>query len=66
MTGAPEKTGLMLGALTLRPLSFDIAAFTTIMVWDIWAYGNKMRRSYLKDAFSREGKVVLLSLGTLL
>jgi hypothetical protein len=64
--GQPEKADHVLGALTLRQLSFGMAVFTAIMVWDIWAFGIKMRRSYLKGAFGREGKVVLLSLGALL
>ena len=66
LTGESGKSGPVLGDLTLPQLSLGMAAFTAVMIWDIWGFGERMRKSYLKDAFGRQGKIVLVSLGILL
>jgi purine-cytosine permease-like protein len=40
--------------------------FTAVMTWDIFGFGQKMRNTYLHDAFGTQGKIVLLLLGVLL
>ncbi len=62
----PGSTKAVLGDLTLGQLSIGMAAFTAVMVWDIYGFGKKMRRRYLKDAFGRQGKAVLLLIGALI
>ena len=58
-----EKTpGFVLGHLTLRHLSVGMILFTLVMGADIYMFGDKMRKNYLKDAFGRPGKVVLILL----
>jgi hypothetical protein len=56
----------VLGGLTLRELSFGMIAFTVVMVWDIFAFGEKMRTAYLPDQFGWIGKAVLLLVGFLI
>src|SRR5262245_27699664 len=51
----PHATGL-LGHLTLRKLSFGMVLFTVVMVLDIFMFGEKMRCTYLHDAFGWQGK----------
>lgn len=58
--------GIVLGELTLAQLSLGMMAFTAVMVWDLYAFGEKMRKNYLDDAFGPQGKVVLVLLGALL
>ena len=66
LVGEEGKSGVVLGNLTLPELSLGMAALTAILVWDIWVFGEKMRMRYLRDAFGREGKIVLILLGALL
>jgi hypothetical protein len=66
LTGEPGKAGVVLGELTLFQLSIGLVAFTAVMAWDIWEFGEKMRGAYLKDAFDKKGKVVLILLATIL
>ncbi len=40
-------------------------AFTAVMAWDLDAFGEKMRKTCLDDAFGLQGEVVLVLLGTL-
>jgi hypothetical protein len=40
--------------------------FTAVMVWDIFEFGLKMQRTYLRDAFGRQGRIVLLLVGALM
>lgn len=54
-----------IGNLTLTELSLGMAAFTAIMVLDIYLFGEKMRKK-LPDAFSWQGKLVLLAIGLLI
>lgn len=56
----------VLGSLTLPQLSFGMIAFTAVMVWDIFAFGQKMRATYLPDQFGWVGKTVLLLVGFLI
>ena len=57
------KMAPVLGTLTLPQLSFGMIVFTTVMVWDIFAFGQKMRTAYLPDQFGWIGKAVLLLIG---
>jgi ketosteroid isomerase-like protein len=66
LTGEPGKSGVVLGELTLLQLSLGLVAFTVVMAWDIWEFGEKMRTGYLTDAFGKKGKAVLLLLTTIL
>ena len=65
LAGEPCKTGSVLGHLSRSQLSIGMAAFTAIMVWDVWLFGERMRMTYLRDAFGLQGKLVLLLLGAL-
>lgn len=60
------KTANVLGSLTLRQLSIGMILFTIVLVLDIYMFGEKMRTHYLPDAFSWQGKIVLLLLGILI
>jgi hypothetical protein len=66
LTGESGKSGIILGGLTLQELSVGMALFTAFMVWDIYVFGTNVRTTYLKAAFDRPGKTVLLLLGALL
>src|SRR4051812_43905003 len=63
---ADPKTANVLGSLTLSQLSIGMILFTVVMVFDIYMFGEKMRTQYLPDAFSWQGKTVLLLLGFLI
>jgi hypothetical protein len=66
LNGGPGSSGLVIGELTLTQLSIGLAAFSAVMVWDIWLFGEKMRLNYLKGAFGHQGKIVLLLIGGLI
>ena len=66
ITGETGKYGVVLGNLTLSELSIGMVALTAILTWDIFQVGDKMRKTYLEDAFQPRGKVVLLLLSALL
>lgn len=66
LTADSQNSSVVLGGLSLLHLSLGMALFTLIMIWDIWGFGEKIRTSYLSDAFGAKGKAVLLSLGLLL
>jgi hypothetical protein len=66
LTGEPGKPGIVLGDLNLSELSLGMVVFTAVMIWDIFAFGLKMRKNYLPGAFGTQGKLVLLLLGVLL
>jgi hypothetical protein len=66
MNSEPMKQGEVLGSLTLAQLSVGMAVFTSVMVWDIWLFGEKMRLNYLKNAFGPQGKAVLILIGALI
>ena len=66
LTGEPGKPGVVLGNLTLTELAFGMAVFTVVMAADIYAFGGKMRSSYLGGAFGPAGKIVLILLAVLL
>ena len=61
----PGKSAVVLGNLGLHPLSVGMALFTAIMVWDIFSFGENVRTTYLESVFGKQGKAVLLLLGTL-
>lgn len=56
-----------LGGLSLSELAIGMAIFTLLMVWDIYAFGEKMRDSHLPgEVFGLQGKAVLHLLGLLI
>ena len=65
LTGEPGNAGVVLGKLTLSELSIGMALFTVVMIADIYAFGDKMRKNHLPGAFALVGKIVLLLLGVL-
>ena len=56
----------VLGSLTLRQLAIAMVLFTVVMSTDIFMFGKKMRDTYLPDAFSWQGKLVLILLGLII
>lgn len=62
---APGQGAVVLGGLTLQHLAFGMAVFTLVMAWDIYLFGEKMRRQYLPGAFGPAGKTVLALLAVL-
>jgi hypothetical protein len=64
--GVPAQPGFVLGKLTLTELSIGMVAFTAVMTCDIYAFGEKMRRTFLENDFGAQGKAVLLLLALLL
>lgn len=66
----PARAGAVLGGLTLPALSAGMVLFTAVMVFDIFSFGAKMRRTLDRpggsEVFGTPGKVVLLLLGLLL
>jgi hypothetical protein len=63
---ADKHAVIVLGNLTLRELSFGMILFSIVMLADIFTFGEKMRTTYLPDAFGWQGKAVLLMIGLLL
>jgi hypothetical protein len=62
-----DKSGkFVLGDLSLSQLSLGMMLFTFVMTGDIFAFGLKMRKTYLRDAFGWPGQLVLVLLGGLL
>jgi len=60
-----EKPPPLLGNLSLRHLCVGMILFTIVMVVDIFMFGEKMRKTYLPEAFGWQGKTVLVLLGFL-
>jgi hypothetical protein len=57
----------VLGDLSLAHLAIGMGIFSILMVWDIYAFGEKMRNRHLRgEIFGPEGKAVLLLLGFLI
>ena len=57
----------VLSDLSLAHLAIGMGIFTLLMVWDIYAFGEKMHDRYLgEEVFGPEGKAVLLLLGLLI
>ncbi len=65
LAGGASTQGPVLGNLTLTELAIGMAMFTVVMAVDIYAFGEKMRTSYLANAFQFQGKAVLVLLGAL-
>ena len=63
---ADKQGAAVLGSLTLHQLSFGMILFTVVMIADIFMFGEKMRTTYLPDAFGWQGKTVLLLVGALI
>lgn len=66
LAAEPGRQNAVLGNLSLMQLAIGMVIFTAVMVWDIHAFGEKIRKSYLPDAFGPQGKAVLFLLGALL
>jgi hypothetical protein len=63
---ASQHVVAVLGDLTLERLSFGMILFTLVMVVDIFMFGQKMRETYLPDAFGWAGRTVLALIGFLI
>jgi hypothetical protein len=61
-----ESAAALLGNLSLRELALGMISFTIVMVLDIYMFGEKMRTTYVPDAFGWQGKTVLVLIGLLL
>jgi hypothetical protein len=70
LTGSPrilDPTDPVLGSLTLSHLSLGMALFTTVMVVDIFLFGENMRkRDPRLKLFAWQGKTVLILIGLLI
>jgi len=66
LAGTEGKHAEVLGQLRLSDLSWGMILFTAIMAADIYAFGYKMRKALLPEAFDWRGKLVLISLGLLI
>ncbi len=60
------KSGNVLGGLSLRDLSMGMVAFTIVMTWDIYEFGERNRKVPIPEVFGNKGKMVLLLLGALI
>ena len=56
----------LLGNLTLGELAAGMIVFTIVMTADIYMFGEKIRTSYVSDAFGWQGKLVLILIGALI
>jgi hypothetical protein len=55
------------GSLSLTDLAIGMTIFTILMVWDIYAFGEKMRDRHLPgEVFGPVGKAVLRLIGLLI
>ena len=64
---ADDNTASLLGRLTVKHLAVGAMIFTTVIVIDIWLFGEMMRVNFLGDlAFRTAGKVILILLGVLI
>ena len=61
-----ESKVSVLGNLTLHELAVGMILFTVVMTVDIFMFGEKMRTTYSIDAFSWQGKTVLVMIGILI
>ncbi len=60
------NTAKLLGGLTLSQLAIGMILFTILMTADIYMVGKKIRDNYLPDAFTVQGRAVLLLIGFLI
>jgi putative flippase GtrA len=65
LVGKSCKPDIVLGNLTLPELAIGMAIFTAFMVWDIYVFGDNMRKTDLPKSFQLQGKAVLIVLGAL-
>lgn len=63
---ACPAAGTVLGSLQLWQLSLGMILFTTVMVVDIFKFGQKMQRYLGDEVFTGYGKAVLILLGLLI
>jgi hypothetical protein len=62
----PSNEFRVLGNLTLTHLAIGMGLFTILMVWDIYAFGEKMSEYLDGEVFKSPGKIVLVSIGFLI
>jgi hypothetical protein len=62
-----ELAKFALGGLDHRTLAVGAILFTALMMYDIWLWGDLMRREFIgRLGFTRAGRAILLSIGGLL
>ena len=61
-----DHSSASLGGLKLSYLCYGMALFTIVMSIDIYAFGYKMRSTYLPDSFGWQGKLVLMLIAALI
>ena len=66
LVGSEGKPTTVLGHLTLPELCWGMILFTVIMVTDIYAFGDKMKKQFSIEVFGPIGKLVLISIGLLI
>ena len=66
----PGRAQAVLGGLSLLHLSLGMAAFTVVMVADIFMFGTNMAAAINRDGgpavFGKQGRIVLVLLGALI
>jgi hypothetical protein len=62
----PENKMQVLGNLTLTHLAIGMIAFTAIMVYDIFKFGDGMRLYLGNKVFAEAGRIVLFAIGLLI
>jgi hypothetical protein len=67
VVGAQGKSESVLGNLTRPELCWGMILFTVLMVTDIYAFGEKMKKEpFSLQVFGRIGQLVLISTGLLI
>ncbi len=66
LVGSEGKPATVLGHLTLPELCWGMILFTVIMVTDIYAFGDKMKKHFSHELFGPIGKLVLILIGLLI
>ena len=60
-----KSSAYILGNLKIEQLAIGLAVFTLVMAWDIWEFGQKMKK-HNAELFKWQGKSVLALLALLL
>ena len=66
LVGHSPQTAIVLGSLSIQQLAIGMMLCTCVVVLDIFAFGERVRTTYLENAFQCQSKVVLFLLGGLL
>jgi hypothetical protein len=62
-----NNSGTVAGKLDLKAVALGAVLFTALMTYDIWLWGDQMRRRFIgKFGFSYAGRAILLSIAGLL